>query len=296
MKILLFVFCVTLGLSLSAQEFYKKEVIETSIFDSTNATALKYDLFIVDKASFQKLWKKEMSHFSNETYESNEFQSKMEGVVIPSISKEPFTTFLNVTSTEQGIELIFAIKDSVKFIDLNTSPYKEDIETYFEKTIKTTYVDKLHDKLKAESANLDAIDNDIKKNYKEIAKNDKLILKLESEIENTQKQIENHDSQYDALLNSIEESKRELAQTDKNDENYKVIKKEVKNLEKNKKSMESDHLNQKELVYDDEAKIVATRNEIVALKAAIANLEERKLEQKQIILEIEEEIYTLSKP
>ena len=192
--------------------------------------------------------------------------------------------------------MVFALKDSVQFVDLNTSPYQKDIEAYFEGFILSSYLNKLNVKLKEETANLNTIDNSIKKNYKEISKNDKLILKLESEIENTKKQIEIHGSQYDVLLQTIEETKTELATTKKDDENYKVVKKELKNLEKNKKTMESDHLKNKELIYDDEAKIVATKDVIKSLEEAIASLEERKVAQKQVILDIEEEIYSLSKP
>lgn len=296
MRVVFVLFCLTAGLHLSAQDFYTKEIIETSVFDSAKVTALKYNLQIVDKPSFQKLWKKEMAKYSNGNFETNEFQTKMTEVVIPTVSKEPFTTYINAKTIEGGLELIFALKDSVQFIDFNSSPYRKDIESYFEGFILTTYVSKLNDKLKQETANLNAIDNDIKKNYKEIAKNDKLILKLESEIENTKKQIEIHDSQYDVLLKAIETSKTELAGTSKDSENYKAVKKEVKNLEKNKKTMESNHLNNKELVYDDEAKIVATKEAITALEGSIANLEERKIAQKQIILDLEEEIYSLSKP
>lgn len=296
MRVVFVLFCLTAGLHLSAQDFYTKEIIETSVFDSAKVTALKYNLQIVDKPSFQKLWKKEMAKYSNGNFETNEFQTKMTEVVIPTVSKEPFTTYINAKTIEGGLELIFALKDSVQFIDFNSSPYRKDIESYFEGFILTTYVSKLNDKLKQETANLNAIDNDIKKNYKEIAKNDKLILKLESEIENTKKQIEIHDSQYDVLLKAIETSKTELAATSKDSENYKAVKKEVKNLEKNKKTMESNHLNNKELVYDGEAKIVATKEAITALEGSIANLEERKIAQKQIILDLEEEIYSLSKP
>ena len=296
MRISLIVFCVVFGLQVSAQEFYTKKVITTSIFDSTQVTALKYDLQIVDKAAFQKLWKKEMSKNSKGNFESDELQTKMTGVLIPSVSKDPFTTYLNLKTIEGGLELVFALKDSVQFVDLNTSPFRKDIEAYFEDFILNSYVGKLNDKLKAEMTSLDAIDNDIKKNYKEIAKNDKLILKLENEIENTNKQIEAYDGQYNALLNSIEESKTELASTSKDSENYKVVKKEVKNLEKNKKTMESDHLKNKELIYDDEAKIVSIKEAIAALESSIASLEERKIAQKQVILELEEEIYSLSKP
>jgi hypothetical protein len=296
MRSILILFCFVFGLHLSAQDFYTKEIIETSVFESAKVTALKYDLQIVDKPAFQKLWKKEMSKYSKGDFETSEFQTKMTDVVIPAISKESFTTFINAKTIEGGLELIFALKDSVQFVDLNTSPYKKDIEAYFESFILAAYVNKLNEKLKTEMSNLDAIDNEIKKNYKEIAKNDKLILKLETEIENTNRQIDGHDAQYKALLTAIESSKTELAGTSKDNENYKVVKKEVKNLEKNKKTMESDLLSNKELVYDDEAKIAATKEAIASLEASIANLEERKIAQKQVILDLEEEIYSLSKP
>ena len=296
MRTILILFCFVFGLHINAQDYYTKEIIETSIFDSTKATALKYDIKIVDKPAFQKLWKKEMAKYSNGNFKTDELQTKMTDVVIPSVSKHPFTTYVNAKTIEGGLELIFALKDSVQFVDLNTSPFKKDIEAYFEDFIIKSYVLKLNEKLKAETSKLNSIDTDIKKNYNEIAKNDKLILKLESEIENTNRQIENHDSQYNALLTSIEESKTELAKTSKDNENYKVVKKEVKNLEKNKKTMESDHINNKELVYDDEAKIVATKDAISALEGSIASLEERKIAQKQVILDLEEEIYSLSKP
>ena len=296
MKTILILFCVVFGLQTNAQEYYKKEIIETSIFDSTKVSALKYDLQFVDKPSFQKLWKKEMSKNSDGELEANELQTKMTGVSIPSVSKEPYTTYLNLKTTEGGVELIFALKDSVQFVDLNTSPHLKDIEAYFEGFILESYLDKLNDKLKDETATLDDIGDDIKKNYKEIAKNDKSILKLESEIENTQKQIEINATQYDVLLETIEESKRELATTKKDDVAYKEIKKEVKSLQRNKKTMESDKVKNRELIYDNEAKIEATKSTIVDLQAGIAALEERKDAQKKIILALEEEIYSLSKP
>ncbi len=292
----LILFCLVFCLHLSAQDFFTKEIIETSIFDSSNATALKYDLQIVDKISFQKLWKKEMARVSKGDFEATEFQTKMTDVIIPSIPKESYATYINAKTIEGGLELIFALKDSTQFVDLKSSPYKKDVEAYFEGFILKAYLHKLNGKLKQETTNLNRINSDIIKAYKDIAKNDKLILKLEGEIDNTNKQIERHDSQYDVLLNALETSKTELAGTSKDNEKYKVVKKEVKNLEKNKKVMESDHLNNKELVYDDKAKIVVTKNAITALEASIANLGERKIDQRQIILDLEEEIYSLSTP
>ena len=60
MRTILILFCFVFGLHINAQDYYTKEIIETSIFDSTKATALKYDIKIVDKPAFQKLWKKEI--------------------------------------------------------------------------------------------------------------------------------------------------------------------------------------------------------------------------------------------
>lgn len=284
------------GLQLHAQDFYTKEIIRTSIFDSTEVTALKYVLKIVEKSAFQKLWKKEMLKYSDGDYETNEFQTIMTEVLLPSVSKESFSTYISAKPTVGGLELILALKDSVQFIDLNVSPYKKEIESYFEGFILTTYLNTLSDNLIAETENLNSIDNGIKKNYKEIAKNEKLILKLESEIENAKKQIEIHDSQYDVLLKTIETRKTQLAGLSKGSENYKSAKKEVKNLEKNKKNMESDHVNNKNIIYDDEAKILVTKEAIATLEASIANLEQKKITQKQVILDLEEEIYSFSKP
>lgn len=296
MRVLFVLIYFVVGLQLHAQDFYTKEIIETSIFDNTKVTALKYDLKIVDKSSFQKLWKKEMVKYSKGEYKMNEFQTIMTEVVLPSVAKESFSTYINAKTTEGGLELIFALKDSLQFVDLNISPYRKDIESYFEGFMLTTYVSTLNGKLKDETANLNAIDNDILKNYKEIAKNEKLILKLESEIENAKKQIEIHDSQYDVLLKTIETRKTQLAGLTKGSENYKAAKKEVKNLEKNKRNMESNHVNNKNIIYDDEAKIVATTEAITSLEASIAILEQNKIAQKQVILDLEEEIYSFSKP
>lgn len=296
MKLFVIILCLGFLVNANAQEYYTKEVVETDVFDSTKVSALRYRVSIIDQESFQKLWKKEMLQRSEEKVEVDEYITKMSGVVIPSISKEPFTAYVKAKPAEGGLELLFAMKDSTGFIDMNTTPHRSEIETYFEESVRTAYINKLSEKLKEESHTLDMIDSDIKKSYKEISKNDKLILKLESEIENTKKQIEIHESQYDVLLTAIEESKTELATTSKDDVNYKEIKKEVKNLEKNKKNMENEHLSNKELVYDDEAKIVQTKDAIKALEEAIANLQEKKWEQKKLILALEEEVYRLNTP
>jgi hypothetical protein len=277
-----------------AQDYVQKKHIKTNLFGTEEVSAIQYDVLLLDKSEFQKLWKKEMAQFTEGEVEFTEFQVTTPNFKNDKVSTQHYTSLLNLKTTEQGLEMVFAFKDSTGFVDFSSDPHKEDFENYFEGFIKGAYLNKLNEKLKNEQRNLDQIDSDIKGKFKAIAKNEKNRIRLETEIDNTKKQIEINRSQYDVLLGTIQESKTELATTSKDSENYKVVKKEVKNLEKNKKNMESDYLKSQERIYDNEAAIKETDLAIENLNDEIASLEEKKAEQKEIILEIEREIYQLN--
>lgn len=291
MKKIILLFSIVIASYASAQSFYKLEFDTASHFGFSNVPVVKIALQEVSKPDAMEIWQKYFKKFSKENAFIDESNIHYMRVVLPHITSEPLDIYSQFRSIREGVEVITCFRDSTMHIALDSHRYGYPIEMEVAKYLKQAYTTHLNQVIKFKNGQYSDLEKEAKKQQKEIDKLSKKVIELETDNENLNKEIEINGTAYEELLGEINVQKSVLAKTPKNDETYKVVEKELSNMEKHKDGLDKEIKKLKAKVFDNERLIEDTNAQKVLLQENLEITRKKMTGKRNEVLALEEHLY-----